>query len=209
MNGAFKIVEQFEHSVAEYVGAPYAVAVSTGTMALFLSLQFRKFCRYGIAKSVSIPAHTFVSVPMAAIQCGYKIALIDKKWHGTYEIEPLNIWDSALRFHQGMFHDAGYTPDALECLSFQARKIINIGEGGMILTGDKLAVDWLRAARYWGRKAPNYRVEDISMMGWQAYMTPEKAARGLHLMEYIGVGEPNLQVDYPDLRPVFDRIGYQ
>ena len=81
-----------------------------------------------------------------------------------------------------------------------ARKLLNIGEGGMILTDDPKADAWLRKARYSGRGAPTFRVEEIDMLGWQCYMTPEKAARGLHLMEYIAPDLPDQVVEYADLR---------
>ena len=40
------------------------------------------------------------------------------------------------------------------------------------------------------------------MLGWQLYMTPEKAARGLHLMDYVRDSNPDQKVVYPDLRQV-------
>lgn len=205
---AFSVVEQFERRVAEYTGAPHAIAVSSGTMAIFLSLQFKKTCFQWKKFPIFMPARTFIGVPMAALQAGYKIELEDYAWQGicdSYEIEPLGVIDCALRFKTQMFEE--FLLSDLICLSFQARKILNIGEGGMILTGDKIAADWLRAARYWGRKPPHFRVEDIEMIGWQGYMTPEKAARGLHLMEYISSrGDRSQKPDYPDLRPIFERL---
>jgi dTDP-4-amino-4,6-dideoxygalactose transaminase len=93
----------------------------------------------------------------------------------------------------------------LHCLSFHARKLLNIGEGGMVLTDDLDAYNWLRKARYSGRdKAHGYRIEEVTTLGWQAYMTPEKAARGLHLMDYVE-DWPDQVIEYPDLReaPLF------
>ena len=190
---AFGVVDDFERSVAEFAGSRYAVAVNTGTSALFLSLVYRK------PDVVTLPARTFISVPMAVIHAGGKVKFRDYEWWGAYNLDPLDIIDGALRFRRGMY--AG----GLHCLSFHARKLLNIGEGGMILTDDPKADAWLRKARYSGRGAPTFRVEDIDMLGWQLYMTPEKAARGLHLMEYIAPDLPDQIVEYPDLRkcPVF------
>ena len=70
----------------------------------------------------------------------------------------------------------------------------------MVLTDDPKAADWLRAARYSGRAGPNYRVQDVDMLGWQLYMTPEKAARGLHLMDYVRDDLPDQIMEYVDLR---------
>jgi dTDP-4-amino-4,6-dideoxygalactose transaminase len=186
---AFDVVEQFEQRVAEFAGAKYGVATMTGTAAIFLCL---KYCR---PEEVIMPARTFISVPMAVRHAGAIPHFIDYEWHGTYRLEPTPIIDGALRWYRGMYKGG------LHCLSFHARKRLPIGEGGMVLTNDPAAADWLRAARYSGRKWPAFAVEDVTMEGWQAYMTPEKAARGLHLMEYTQ-DYPDQIVEYPDLREV-------
>lgn len=189
---SFSVVDQFEKKVAEFTGCKYAVATNTGTSALFLSMKYS--AREG--QKVKIPAHTFISVPMAAIHAGLSVEFVDYDWQGVYTIDPLPVIDSALRFHKGMYQGG------LQCLSFHARKLLNIGEGGMVLTDDLEAAKWLRKARYSGRGEPTYRVEDIDMLGWQMYMTPEKAARGLHLMDYIAPDLPDQVMAYPDLREV-------
>ena len=81
----------------------------------------------------------------------------------------------------------------------------------MVLTDDKNAADWLRKARYSGRAAPLFRIEDVDMLGYQMYMTPEKAARGLHLMEYMGDDLPDQKVEYVDLRTakIFQGVSYE
>lgn len=190
---AFSVVSQFEEAVARFAGAPYAVAVNTGTSAIFLALKYAQTKVH--APTVTLPARTFVSVPMAVLHAGLRLRFEDYEWRGVYKLEPFYIIDGALRFRRGMYQGG------LHCLSFHARKILNIGEGGMVLTEDADAAAWLRKASYSGRGAPTYRVEDIDMLGWQAYMTPEKAARGLHLMEYVEDEEDQV-VEYPDLRNV-------
>lgn len=190
---SFSVVDQFENKVAEFAGAKFGIAVNTCTSALFLSMKYAT--RNSGPLEVTLPAHTFVSVPMAAIHAGLKVRFADYAWGGVYAVTPLNIIDGALRFKKGMYQGG------LHCLSFHARKLLNIGEGGMILTDDQEAANWLRKARYSGRGAPTYAVEDIDMIGWQMYMTPEKAARGLHLMDYVEEW-PDQVVEYPDLRKV-------
>ena len=189
---AFAVVDEFERRIAEFAGSPYAVAVNSGTSALFLSLHYHRIDKM----QIRLPAHTFISVPMAVVQCGMVPTFHDLVWQGVYSLNPLPVVDGALRFRRGMYEGG------LHCLSFQARKLLNIGEGGAILTDSIDARDWLRRARYCGRSGPDYHVEDIESMGWQMYMTPEKAARGLHLMEYIGDNLPDQQMTYPDLRKV-------
>jgi dTDP-4-amino-4,6-dideoxygalactose transaminase len=192
---SFAIVDEFEKRVAEFAGAKHGIAVNTGTSAIFLCLQYKNLTS-AYRGAVSLPARTFVSVPMAVLQCGFTVEFNDYQWEGIYPLTPFDIIDGALRFRKDMYQGG------LHCLSFQARKLLNIGEGGMVLTDDEEAAKWLRKARYSGRDAPTYAVEDIDMVGWQAYMTPEKAARGLHLMEYLAPDLPDQKMKYPDLRNV-------
>lgn len=196
---AFAIVDAFEKRVAEFAGSRYGIAVNTGTSAIFLSLQYAKSIGlYQDGHAIWIPAHTFISVPMAAVQCGLVPQFDDCEWSGIYRLLPSPVVDGALRFRRGM-----YEKGTMHCLSFHARKLLNVGEGGMILTDDENAAKWMRKARYSGRdEATGYRIEDIDMVGWQCYMTPEKAARGLHLMEYIADDLPDQEMVYPDLRLV-------
>ena len=197
---SFKVVEQFEQRVAEYARAKHGVAVNTCTSAIFLSLRYRYDSNpklmIGGPPPVYIPARTFISVPMAIRYAGGWPVFHGHAWEGVYTLDPLGIVDGALRFTKGMYRGG------LHCLSFHARKHLNIGEGGMVLTDDAAAAEWLRAARYSGRRAPHYRVEEVDMLGWQFYMTPEKAARGLHLMDYVKDDNPDQRVVYPDLRQV-------
>ena len=192
---SFAIVDQFERRVAEFAGSRFAVATNTCTSALFLSLKYVTGHMVHSGGPVVLPAKTFVSVPMAVVHAGLKPEFQDYEWAGVYQLKPHPIFDGALRFRKDMYQGG------LHCLSFHARKLLNIGEGGMVLTDDYDASEWLKKARYSGRSGPTYRIEDIDMVGWQAYMNPEKAARGLHLMDYVE-DWPDQVVDYPDLRKV-------
>jgi dTDP-4-amino-4,6-dideoxygalactose transaminase len=74
-------------------------------------------------------------------------------------------------------HESDFT-----CLSFHFKKLIPIGRGGMILTNDARAADWLRKARYDGRDSYFYNDilnTDVDIMGYHMYMTPEQAIRGV------------------------------
>jgi dTDP-4-amino-4,6-dideoxygalactose transaminase len=190
----FDVVRQFEAEVAKFAGSKYAVAMNTGTSAIFLSMKYVFTQKIHPGGPVCLPAKTFISVPMAVLQAGGQVQFKDYVWSGVYQLEPHPVWDGALRFRKDMYQGG------LHCLSFHARKILNIGEGGMVLTDDKDAADWLRKANYSGRSGL-CRVEDVDSMGWQMYMTPEKAARGLHLMQYLE-DEADQVVEYPDLRKV-------
>lgn len=170
---AYSIVEDFEKKVAIYAGSKYAVAVDSCTNALFLC------CKYLNVKSVNIPAKTYVSVPCAIINSGGSVNFCDFDWkdQGYYKLDPYPIYDAAHLFNRNM-----YIKDSYFCISFSSTKIINIGKGGMILTNDKKAVDWFKQARYCGRHEVPLMEDCFAIIGWNMYMTPEQAARGLLLM---------------------------
>jgi hypothetical protein len=54
----------------------------------------------------------------------------------------------------------------------------------MILTNDIKAVDWFKLAEYEGRdrRVPHDEMPPPAMVGWNMYMPPEQAARGLELL---------------------------
>jgi dTDP-4-amino-4,6-dideoxygalactose transaminase len=187
----FKVVQMFEEAVAEYTGSPYAVAVDSCTNALFLC------CKYLEVKEVTIPSKTYLSVPQSIIHAGGEV-IFDKRmndWTGIYNLYPYPIWDAAKRFTSRM-----YIPYTYMCLSFHIKKILDIGKGGMILTDNKEAVDWFKKARYEGRSEMFYLKDDsIDSLGWNMYMTPEQAARGLYLMQNIPLRNSDLTEGYRDL----------
>jgi dTDP-4-amino-4,6-dideoxygalactose transaminase len=192
----YKIVQMFEEEVAEYTGAPFAVAVDSCTNALFLS------CKYLDVKEVTIPKRTYLSVPMSIMHAGGEVVFEDKSWQGIYQLKPYPIYDSAKRFTSDM-----YIPGSFMCLSFHIKKQLAISKGGMILTDNYKAVEWFRKARYEGRGEVNYKDDMIDMLGWNMYMTPQQAAHGLALMQNYPTHAPDLDENngYRDLTefPVF------
>lgn len=189
---AFDTVRAFEDTIAEYAGSKYAVAVDSCTNAIFLC------CLYCNIKGqeVTIPARTYPSVPCSIIHAGGKVRFKDQKWSGTYRLEPYPIVDGAKRFTKGM-----YEKGMFHCLSFHARKHLNIGRGGIILTDNEAAVAWFKQARFDGRKECKLENDNFTMLGWNFYMTPEQAARGLWLMMMMADSNADLEEipDYPDL----------
>ncbi|KKN77586.1 hypothetical protein LCGC14_0358610 [marine sediment metagenome] len=174
-----KVVEVFERKIADFAGSKYAVAVDSCTNALFLSL---KYCNaHG---TVAIPAKTYCSVPMAIIHAGCRPRLKrSTEWYGIYALEPFKVVDSAGRFRRRMYN--GYD-GWLHCLSFQLKKRLPIGKGGMILTDSKEAYEWLKLASFEGRSMDvPYDQDQFSMVGWNMYMTPEDAARGILLFDQL------------------------
>ena len=172
------LVDLFEKKLAEYTGAKYVVLVDCASHGIFLSLKYLKF-----EGEVSIPKHTYVSVPMEILNAGASFSFRDEKWVGEYELSPTKIIDSAGRFKRGMYLGNSY----LQVLSFQIKKNLPIGRGGAILTDDINAYKWLKLASYDGRDltTPYDDPNHVQMYGWHFYMTPEDAARGLILLSQI------------------------
>jgi len=185
----YKIVTMFEEEIAEYTGAPYAVALDNCTDALFLC------CTYLNVGDVTIPKKTYLSVPQAVMASGGKVSFDDTEWQGLYQLKPYPIYDSARRFTSGM-----YIPNTFMCLSFHPKKILKMRKGGMILTDSKEAYDWFKKARHEGRDEIPYTQDNIKFMGWNMYMTPPDAADGLWLMSSIPKHNEDTIEDYPDLR---------
>ena len=175
------VVSELENRLADWCGSSYCVAVESGTAAIFLSLQYRKFMRGNDGLGlVEIPKFTYPSVPCSIIHCGGKVVFTDKEWSGEYQLGTLNVWDAALRFKKGMYHGG------LQCVSGHIKKNFAIGRAGFILTNDKHAVEWLRLARFDGREAiPLQEQKEFNVLGFNMYLNPPDAARAIQLFEVI------------------------
>jgi dTDP-4-amino-4,6-dideoxygalactose transaminase len=172
-NDPTDIVDIFEKKVAKFSGSKYAVAVDCCSHGIFLSLKY-----LNATETITIPSHTYVSVPLQIIHAGCKVKFINQQWSGLYQLNPYPVWDSAVRWNRDMY------VGGFQVLSFQIKKRIPIGRGGMILTNDEQAYSWLRKARHDGRSPGEKFINDaVSVLGWHYYMTPEDAARGIILMD--------------------------
>ncbi len=93
-----------------------------------------------------------------------------------------------------------YIDGALQCLSFHVKKHIPIGRGGMILLDDFSAYKWLKRARFDGRSECAQKEDTFDMLGWNMYLTPEQASRGLTLFQaYSDEDDIDDYNTYPDL----------
>lgn len=178
----FSLVDELESKLAEYTGAPYAIAVDSCTNALFLC------CKYLKVTEVTIPSKTYLSVPQSIIHAGGKIVFSSTQndWSGIYQLSPYPIYDSAKRLTQHM-----YLPGSYMCLSFHSKKHLKIGKGGMILCDNLPATQWFKRARYEGRSSIDYHYDDITELGWNMYMHPMLAKIGLELFKNL----PNYNKD--------------
>ena len=191
------ITKDFEKILSEYTGAPYVICIDSLSNALFLGLMYE-----GIEDiEVSIPSKTYPSVPCEIIHAGGKVKFIEGGFKGAYQLKPTKVWDSALRFTTDM-----YMPGTHMCLSFTgAHKHLKLSKGGAILTDDPKAYAWFKKARFSGRTECSYHNDDFTMLGWNFYMIPELAARGIQQMAqfYNQDGSkkdnPDIELSYPDL----------
>ena len=206
--GAHRITEQFEQRLCDFTGAPYAVAVDNCSNALFLALKWD-----GIdGKYVTIPKHTYPAVPCEIIHAGGKVNFFDGGdglLKGHYILWGTNVIDSALEFSGNM-----YVKGFSFCLSFTGPyKHLKLGKGGAILTDNEAAYKWFKRARFSGRNECSYHVDEFDMLGWNFYMMPEVAARGLLLIEqfFNEDGSPKhvepITHRYPDLSkwPIYQK----
>lgn len=198
--GIYKITEEFEEKLAYYTGAPYVVTLDNMSNALFLALKYEQI----EGKTITIPARTYPSVPCEIIHAGGKVNFEPVEGNtikGAYQLAPTNVWDSALRFTADM-----YIPGSHMCVSFTGPyKHFKLSKGGAILTDNKEAYEWFKRARFSGRNECSYHEDYFDMIGWNFYMMPELAARGLLLMNQFynldGSKKSNedLELPYPDL----------
>ena len=199
-NGVYKITEDFEKSIADYTGAPYVVTVDNQSNALFLAMMYENVK----GKEITIPSRTYPSVPCEIIHAGAKVKFKEVKGKtikGAYRLDPTNVWDSALRFTADM-----YIPGSHMCVSFTGPyKHMKLSKGGAILTDSLEAFLWFKRARYSGRRECSYHDDHFDMLGWNFYMMPELAARGLLMMNQFynidGTKKQNedIELPYPDL----------
>ncbi|SDI35409.1 DegT/DnrJ/EryC1/StrS family aminotransferase [Aliiruegeria lutimaris] len=162
-------VTLLEREFAEAMGCKYALAVSSCSAALFLSLRALGLPR---GTKVMIPAFTFAAVPSAIVhaecqpvlvECGsnYRIDLKDFEAKFTDDIGAIII--SHMRGHTSdmdvimaladmrgvpVIEDAAHslgtlwsgrkigTIGKIGCFSFQSYKLLNAGEGGVMITDD-------------------------------------------------------------------------
>lgn len=176
----FRIVEDFQKTIADYFGAPYAIATDSCTHAIELCL------RYTQAKSVASPEWTYLSVPFTFMKLGLDWHWQDIKWTQNYTIPGTNIIDAATQWQENSYQSGSFM-----CLSFQNQKHLSLGRGGMILCDNQQ--DWitLNKMRYDGRHIlTSWYDQDIDTVGYHYYMTPETAQLGLAKFKTVRDQEP-------------------
>ena len=188
---SFDVIKKFEHEIADFFGSPYAVATDCCTHAIELCL------RYDGIKKISVPRRTYISVPFLSKKLNIDLHWRDENWQDYYYLGENRIIDAAVLWRKN-----SYIKNSFMCISFQFRKHLSLGRGGIILTDDLAAATQLKKMSYDGR-LPDvpWREQDIETMGYHYYMTPETAKIGLDkLPEAIKAKPKKWSVyDWPDV----------
>jgi dTDP-4-amino-4,6-dideoxygalactose transaminase len=162
-------VEQFEKIIADFYGAPYAISTDCCTHAIELCLRLQKITY------AECPSKTYISIPFTFEKLKIKWRFVDYPWQSYYYLGDTNIIDAAVHWKEH-----GYITGTFMCLSFQYKKHLNLGRGGMILCSDKQDYEKLLKMRYDGRSNNiPWAEQNINSVGYHYYMTPETAELGI------------------------------
>jgi dTDP-4-amino-4,6-dideoxygalactose transaminase len=187
---SFNIIKEFENKIAEFFGAPYAIAVDSCTHGVELCL------RYTQADHIIVPKNTYLSIPFLANKLWIDLLWKNEDWVDYYYLTE-NVIDAAV-----LWKPNSYIPGTFMSVSFQFRKHLALGRGGIILTDNKNAANILKKMSYDGRDPDTpWRDQNIEMVGYHYYMTPEIAQLGLDKLPKAIETEPIQWTinDWPDL----------
>jgi dTDP-4-amino-4,6-dideoxygalactose transaminase len=194
-----QVTVEFEKSIADYTGAPYVVCVDNESNALYMALRYEDIR----GKEITIPSHTYPSLPCEIIEAGGKVIFEPSPEFltGEYQLKPTRVWDSALRFTSNMFR-----PNTFQCLSFTGQwKHLKTVKGGAILTDDYKAYLWFKRFRFSGRRECSYLNDNFDFIGKNYYMPHILAAIGLQMitgfynLDGTKKEMQDLSMRYPDL----------
>ena len=188
----FDTVTEFENKIAEFYGAPYAIAIDSCTHGLEISLRNENY------SDITIPTRTYPSVAFLPQKLNLNLVWNEKEWKDYYYIGGTNIIDAAVFWKKG-----GYIPGTYMCLSFQFQTHLSLGRGGMILVDNKDTFDTLKKMSYDGRAhGIPWRDQNLDTVGYHYYMTPETAQLGLDKLPEAIEKTPRQWewTDWPDLR---------
>jgi dTDP-4-amino-4,6-dideoxygalactose transaminase len=186
----FNTVSFFENKVAEFFGAPYAIAVDSCTHGIELALRLTD------AKLITVPKRTYLSIPFLAEKLKINRVWKDENWVDYYYLTSTVI-DAAV-----LWKPKSYIPNTFMGISFQYQKHLSLGRGGVLLCDNIDDAQELKRMSYDGR-LPNipWREQNISSVGYHYYMTPETAQLGLDKLPAAIINEPRQWTvnDWPDL----------
>lgn len=187
---SFTKVLEFENKIAKFFNSPYAVAIDCCTHGIELCLRYKNI------EKITVPKRTYISIPLLSNKLNINLEWKDEVWKDYYYITN-DIIDAAVLWKKN-----SYIPKTFMCVSFQFRKHLSLGRGGVILTDNKQAALDLKKMSYDGR-LPDipWGEQDINTMGYHYYMTPETAILGLEKLPNAMETKPKQWTidDWPDL----------
>ena len=168
---SFNVITKFENEIAKFFGSPHAVAVDCCTHGVELCLRYQNL------SYINVPKRTYISIPFLAKKLGIQLQWTDEQWTDYYKLNEhfKPIYDAAV-----LWKKDSYIPGSFMCISFQFKKHLSLGRGGIILCDNKEDYWNLKKMVYDGRHPDiPWREQDIESMGYHYYMTPETAQSGL------------------------------
>ncbi len=244
-------VSRLEKEFATRMGTRFALAVSSCSSALFLSLRALELPENA---KVLIPAFTFAAVPSAIVHAGYEPVLCEvgdnlriinndfqMKLHGVDAVMISHmrghtsdmdfILSECARLDIPVIEDAAHSMGATwrgkqigtlskaGCFSFQSHKMLNCGEGGMLVSDDPdlIAKAIIMSGAYeqnwkkhpaleanfsdWQNKLPLYNVRmsnfSAALVRSQLDQIQKRSSEGLSNYEYVAAmlaKSPNISI---------------
>ena len=187
----FNYINEFESTISSFFNSKYAVTTDCCTHAIELCLRLQDI------KSTKCPTRTYVSVPMTLDKLGINWEWDSTPWEKYYFLKDTNIIDAAVLWERN-----SYIPGTMMCVSFQFKKHLNLGRGGIILLDDEDSYRRLIQMSYDGRdRNVPWAEQNIKTIGYHYYMTPETAELGIKKFNEVKDLPPKIwtDLDYPDL----------
>ena len=187
---SFDRLFEFEQALAEYTGAPYAVATDCGTHAIELCL------RHDHVTYTELTAFTYLSIPQTLTNLGISFRLKTEYWQNEYQFHNTRIWDSARRLEPNM-----YRAGQLQCLSFGHGKPLELGRAGAILLDDENDYRVLSRMRADGRdlRLPMWWLQTVTQ-GYHYCPTLETCEKGTRMLPFATQSDQWWHKKYPDCR---------
>ena len=144
---------------------------------------------------------------MTLARNGWKFEFVDTAWREWYSLGD-DVVDAAVAFKQDLGGIWTLVKNCAVCVSFQQKKRLNLDQGGVIFTNSKDLAEVCRRLRHDGRDPRRSHVDEVQknpddiILGWHAYMSPEKAAKGILLLNQAQLLPPYVEhgwKDYPDV----------
>ena len=177
-------VEKFEREVAEFVGAPFGIAVSNGTVALDIVL---KILGIGPGDEVIVPAMTYFATA-AAVSYQHAVPVFTDIEGDSFNLDPKRVCEAITDKTKAiLFIDYGGNPSDVDVnmgaqtnistMSFHMAKVMTCVEGGMVFTHSEEFKEQVVARRNQG-EPPNMKYKHV-VLGTNARMTDMQAGIGL------------------------------